>query len=89
MITRLDRLLIAVTFALAMSPAAFAQGAPLGQAGARRQGEAKPAAPAAPAPVRDLTGDWHGVPEPPKLNQNAQLTPWGQAILSLAHDMSG
>ncbi len=72
MITRLDRLVLATAFALAALSTGFAQGAP-----ARQQTEAKAAA---PAPVRDLTGDWHGVPEPPKLNQNAQMTPWGQAI---------
>lgn len=82
MTNRADRLLIALAFALATLSAstAFAQGAPAGQAGARQQGATKPAAAAAPAPVRDLTGDWHGVPEPPKLNENAQMTPWGQAI---------
>jgi hypothetical protein len=82
MTNRADRLLIAVAFALATWSAstAFAQGAPAGQAGARQQGAAKPSVAAAPAPVRDLTGDWHGVPEPPRLNQDAQMTPWGQAI---------
>jgi hypothetical protein len=82
MISRLVRPLIALAFALATlsASAPFAQGAPAGQAGARQQEAAKTAIAVAPAPARDLTGDWHGVPEPPRLNQEAQMTAWGQAI---------
>jgi hypothetical protein len=82
MISRVDRLLVVLAFVLTTlsTSSAFAQGAPAGQAGVRQQGAAKPAVAVAPAPVRDLTGDWHGVPEPPRLNQDAQMTPWGQAI---------
>ena len=80
------RLVIALAASLAIHSLGLAQGT---EGGGRMPAEAKSATPAAPAPVRDINGDWHGAPEPPKLSRNAVLTDWGQSIVKARQTLGG
>lgn len=77
----LGRLAIVLTAALAVSSIALAQN--------NMPKSAANAKPAAPAPVRDVNGDWHGAPEPPKLNKDAQMTEWGEQVFNSRKTLGG
>lgn len=89
MISALPRFALALMVFLTIPTIALAQGVAGGQAGGRMPAQAKSSAPAAPAPVRDINGDWHGAPEPPHLSRNPVFTDWGQSIVKTRQTLGG